>query len=124
LASGNRKKPHLILFIILNEVNIMQYTKSTAFVIVDITDPQFCPGKRIPSGFDLQGPWLFFPWHWIEKDHDYGSFVGLLTGHPMLYSPGFETEEEALQKAEEWEIKCRETQDHWWLKGKTHYDNS
>ncbi|UCG11854.1 MAG: hypothetical protein JSU72_15230 [Deltaproteobacteria bacterium] len=45
---------------------------------------------------------FFFPAHWNEEN-GWCSWTGQRRNFPMLYSPGFETREEALAEATKWE---------------------
>jgi hypothetical protein len=81
-------------------------TRSGAFVIVDVSDPSFCPGKVTPIGFTTgggSGTWFFMPCDWADPLAGYGTTIANRRGHPMPYSQAYETAEEALAAAEEWE---------------------
>jgi hypothetical protein len=81
-------------------------TISGKHIIIDITDPTFCPGKLIPKDFDTtNGVWFFQPTEWEAPAWGF-LFIQLGTrGFPMAYSPGYSTPEEALETAEKWEIE-------------------
>lgn len=83
----------------------MMKTKSGGHVVFDITS--FLPGRLIPEDYFpprgiCNGPWYFMPSDWEAPDWG-GVWVAHHRQFPMCYSPGFETEEEALSAAEEWE---------------------
>ena len=75
------------------------------YVIFDITDPSFLPG-RIPREFckeaNANGPWFYQPAHW-SKENGWESSVARMMKFPMMYSPGFATAQEALDDANKWE---------------------
>lgn len=84
----------------------MLHTKSGDFVVVDITDPTFCPGIPVPIEYEKQGTngtWFFMPKNWASEADGYGTFVGMFRKFPIVYSYGHATAEEALAAAEEWE---------------------
>jgi hypothetical protein len=80
-------------------------TKSGKYIIADVTDPSFYPGKKIPASYEdptFEGPWFFWKTDWLDGDFG-GIATAQLLGYPMLYSPGFATSEKALAAAETWE---------------------
>jgi hypothetical protein len=81
-------------------------TKSGHHVIFDVTDPRFCPGKKIPADFDAtNGVWFFQPSEWEPPAWGFGFILISGRNHPMAYSPGFATLEDALFAAEWWEVE-------------------
>lgn len=82
-------------------------TKSGKFIIADITDPSFFPGKSPPAMYQdptHEGSWFFWPCEFLAGDFG-GIAVARLSGYPMCYSPGFATSEAALEAAEKWEVE-------------------
>lgn len=81
----------------------MTTTKSGRYVVFDITDPAFHPGQPIPPGFDTsKGNWFFHPCDWDAPTYG-GSPLALLRKYPCPYSPGYASEDEALEEAELWD---------------------
>jgi hypothetical protein len=83
---------------------MLKLTPSKKYRIIDITE--FQPEIRIPSDYlreaEEHGPWFFIPAHWNE-DEGWGSWIGLRQNYPILYSTSFQTSEEAMEAAIEWE---------------------
>jgi hypothetical protein len=80
-------------------------TKTGAYIIADISDPQFYPGKKVPADYESEaadGSWFFWKASWLDDDFG-GSVIARLRGYPMNYSIGYPTAETALTAAEEWE---------------------
>ena len=79
-------------------------TKNGLFLIFDITE--YLPGRPIPPDYlkaaEEGGPFFFMPSNWTEEN-DWQTFSGRFRRFPMLYSPGYQTAEEALAAAEGWE---------------------
>ena len=86
-------------------------TKSGLLRTFEITS--LVPGKPIPRDFceaaNEGGPWFFQPTWWNDKNYWGGLFLSQFTGHPICYSPGFHTEEDALEAAEAWEERLSES---------------
>lgn len=76
-------------------------SKSGKFVVFHRCDCPFAkPGVAIPRDFMAEdNPWFFMP-----ADGN-PTAIGSMRGYPMIYSPGFASEGEALAAAEAWEIK-------------------
>lgn len=82
----------------------MKTTKNGGYVTFEITS--FLPGRPVPKEFcqeaEQNGFWFFMPSDHTEEN-GWKSNIGSRRNFPMIYSPGFSTEEEALQAAEDWE---------------------
>lgn len=83
-------------------------TRSGKFIVFDVTDPSFYPGKVIPKAFQDAAEnshccWFFQPAHWSQENGFGNSIIAERRGFPSVYSPGYESEEEALIQAEVWE---------------------
>lgn len=76
------------------------------FVVVDVTDPQFFPGKTLTRDYledtDHGGTWFFFPGEWLDADTFGGLTLAKLRGLPLAYSPGYDTAERAAEMARKW----------------------
>lgn len=59
------------------------------------------PGAKIPPDYT---EFVDKPWFFTRADGN-PTALGRLRGYPMIYSPAFATEEEALAAAEAWEVK-------------------
>lgn len=59
------------------------------------------PGAKIPPDYTefADKPWFF------TREDGNPTALGSLRGYPMIYSPAFATEEEALAAAEAWELE-------------------
>lgn len=81
-------------------------TKSGKYIIFDVTDPAFFPGKKIPEDFQkasINGTCFFQPVDW-DAENSYGGIVfAKMRGFPMAYSQGHSSYEEALAEAQKWE---------------------
>lgn len=83
-------------------------TKSGKYLIFDVTDPSFLPGRRIPALFNEEyrkngGTWFFQPADWDEDNAWGGMNISRLIGFPYPYSPAYTDPNAALADAEQWE---------------------
>ena len=49
---------------------MIQYTNSGKFAVVDVTDPSFCPGVRVPQQFmdtNSYGPCPLGTWYFMPR---------------------------------------------------------
>ena len=77
------------------------------FVVVDVTDPQFYPGKTLTRDYreapEHGGTWFFFPADWLDAGDFGGITIANLRGLPLAYSFGYATAERAVQEARTWD---------------------
>lgn len=79
-------------------------TKTGALVVFHVNS---CPFARV--GSPISGDYIREgcaenPWFFIPADGN-PTALGNMRGYPMIYSPGYKTEAEALEAAEAWELR-------------------